>query len=121
MTQVSEAGDVEKVKLLTAIDGIGIPIASAILTVCYPEVYSVVDYRACATLATILGVEKKILRKQLGGDPAGKPEAYLAYVEKCKGEAATRGLDLRTFDRMLWGFDFYEGKNGLKDLAAPLK
>lgn len=30
-------------------------------------------------------------------------------------------FDLRTFDRILWGMDFYEGKGGLKDLATQLK
>ena len=35
----------EKVKTLLDIDGIGIPIASAILTVCYPHQFTVVDYK----------------------------------------------------------------------------
>ncbi len=64
---------------------------------------------------------KKILGKELGGDSSAKPEAYLAYVERCKSEAGSRRLELRMFDQILWGMDFYEGEDGLKDLAARLK
>lgn len=34
-----------KLKLLTSISGIEIPVASAILTLCFPEKYSVIDFR----------------------------------------------------------------------------
>jgi len=122
MTEVAEAADdLDKIKLLTAIGGIGIPIASAVLTVCYPDKFTVVDYRSCASLAKVLLLDAKSLRKQLGGDPAAKPTAYLAYVERCKGEATKEGVDLRTYDRILWGMDFYEGEDGLKDLASRLQ
>jgi hypothetical protein len=121
MTQVAAAADLKKVELLTDIGGIGIPIASAVLTVCYPKNFTVVDYRACAALAKILGLEPKALRKQLGGDPSAKPAAYLKYVERCNAEADKEGVDLRAFDQMLWGMDFYEGEGGLKELASRLK
>jgi hypothetical protein len=75
MSQIAGAEDIDKVKLLIEIGGIAIPIASAILTVCYPQKFTVVDYRACAALAKVLAVESKTLRKQLGGDPSVKPEA----------------------------------------------
>ena len=34
-----------KIKLLTSIAGVEIPVASAILTLCYPDDYSVIDFR----------------------------------------------------------------------------
>jgi thermostable 8-oxoguanine DNA glycosylase len=34
-----------KLKILTSITGVEIPVASAILTLCYPEKYSVIDFR----------------------------------------------------------------------------
>ncbi len=34
-----------KLKILTSISGVEIPVASAILTLCYPEKYSVIDFR----------------------------------------------------------------------------
>ena len=43
MTQVAESADLKKVNLLIDIGGIAIPIASAILTVCYPKQFTVVD------------------------------------------------------------------------------
>jgi len=121
MAQVWEAADLNKIELLTEIGGIAIPIASAILSVCYPRRFTVVDYRSCAALAKVLNVEPKALRKQLGGDPSAKPEAYLAYVERCKTEGERRGFDIRTFDQILWGMDFYEGKDGLKEIATRLR
>jgi hypothetical protein len=121
MTQVAAADDIDKIKLLIEIGGIGIPVASAILTVCYPKAFTVVDYRSCASLAKVLGVEQKTLRKQLGGDPVASPKAYLEYVGLCKGEATKEGLELRIYDQILWGMDFYEGEDGLKELAACLK
>jgi thermostable 8-oxoguanine DNA glycosylase len=121
MKQVAEPADVEKVKLLIEIGGIGIPVASAILTVCYPETFTVIDYRSCASLAKILALEQKALRKQFGGDPVASPKAYLEYTKCCKAQADKNGLELREYDRILWGMDLYEGKDGLKELAAPLK
>lgn len=121
MTLVAEAADLEKVNLLIDIGGIAIPIASAILTVCYKEKFTVVDYRSCAALAKVVGLDPKALRKELGGDPSAKPEAYLAYVDRCKTEAGKQGVNLRTFDQILWGMDFLEGEGGLKELAARLK
>jgi len=119
MAKIAAAEDIDKVKLLIEVGGIGIPVASAVLTVCYKERFTVVDYRSCASLAKILAVDEKTLRKQLGGDPVAKPSAYLAYVERCKLEAVKQGVsDLRTFDRILWGMDFYEGEDGLKELAS---
>ncbi len=66
-------------------------------------------------------MEQKALRKQLGGDPVANPKAYLEYVKRCKAEAAKEGMDLRTYDQVLWGMDFYEGEDGLKTLAAQLQ
>lgn len=34
-----------KLKILTSISGVEIPVASAILTLCYPDKYSVIDFR----------------------------------------------------------------------------
>jgi hypothetical protein len=121
MALVAGAADLEKINLLIDIGGIGIPIASAILTVCYKEKFTLVDYRSCAALAKIVGLEPKALRKALGGDPSAKPEAYLAYVDRCKTEADRQGVDLRKFDQILWGMDFFEGEGGLKELAARLR
>jgi len=95
------------------IPGIGIAIASAILTVCYPDDFTVADYRARASL--------KNLGEEIVGNPTAKVFSYFEYLDKCKKLAHKYNLSLRDFDRMLWAKDFYEGKNGLRYLVDGLK
>ena len=96
--------------LFPKIPGIGIAFASAILTVCYPNDFTVADYRACASLKAFCG---EIIR-----NPTAKISVYFEYLEKCKELARKYKLSLRNFDRILWAKDFYEGANGLKRLAG---
>lgn len=102
----------EKLKLLTDIYGIAIPMASAILAVCYPDQYTIADYRAKAAL--------KVLGEELLGDLTAQDSAYFEYVDKAKVLAKKHGVSLRDFDRILWGKDFYEGENGLQKLVEGL-
>lgn len=101
--------DREKVLTLNSIGGIGVPIASAILAVCYPDRFTVVDYRAKESL--------KKLSITVHGNPAETPDAYLEYVSTCVEQARVYDLSLRDFDRALWGLDFYEGAGGLAELV----
>jgi hypothetical protein len=84
----------EKVETLIAVPGIGLPMASAILTVCYPDDFTVLDYRAWATLRA-LGYR---LPKTLAWNARG----YLKYCDTCKRIAAKVGVSLRDLDRALW-------------------
>lgn len=99
----------QKLTVLTSIPSIGIPMASAILTVCYPDDFTVADYRACAAL--------KNLGEEIIGNPTAKISTYFEYLEKCKKLARKYNFSLRNFDRILWAKDFYEGMNGLKYFA----
>jgi len=103
----------QKLVILTSIPSIGIPMASAILTVCYPDDFTVADYRACATL--------KNFGEEIIGSPTAKISTYFEYLEKCKRLARKYNFSLRDFDRILWAKDFYEGTNGLKHLAKGIK
>ena|SRR3989344_8705441 len=98
-----------KVEILTKIDGIGIPVASAILSVCYPNDFIISDYRALSTLNKLLGKETLV-------NLSNSVPRYLEYLDLCKKVADEKGLNLRDLDVCLWGYDFYEGKNGLKEL-----
>jgi thermostable 8-oxoguanine DNA glycosylase len=100
----------EKLSFLDDIPGIGIPLASAILAVCYPNDFTIVDYRSCASLNK--------LGDGVKGNPTSSKKAYFAYLDKCKFLAKKFNLSLRDFDRILWGMDFYEGGNGLRELAV---
>lgn len=94
------------------IPGIGIAIASAVLTVCYPDDFTIADYRACASL------------KNFGEKGIGNPttnSSYFKYLDKCKELAHKYNFSLRDFDRILWAKDFYEGKNGLQHLVWGLE
>lgn len=103
----------QKLEVLTLIPGIGIPMASAILTVCYPDNFTVADYRACTAL--------KDFGEEIVGNPTTRTSVYFEYLEKCKKLARKYNLSLRNFDRILWAKDFYEGTNGLKNLAKGIE
>jgi len=90
----------EKVETLIKIKGIGLPIASAILTVCYPNEFTVLDYRVW----DILFKDKKVNNKNLPNTIS----SYLDYVNVCKNYAKELNLNLRDFDRAMWGRSFYE-------------
>lgn len=80
--------------------GIGIAIASAILTVCYPDDFTIADYRACASL--------KNFGEEVIGNPATKISSYFEYLDKYKKLAHMYNLSLRDFDRVLWAMSWYE-------------
>ncbi len=89
----------QKINILTSIPSIGIPMASAILTVCYPEDFTVADYRASAAL--------KNFGEEIIGNLTAKISTYFKYLEKCKKLARKYNFLLRDFDRILWAKDFY--------------
>ena len=112
MQQVAEARrPVDKVTLLTEIDGIGIRIASAILAVCYPSQFTVLDYRAWETLGSF----------QVAGLPGSiptTPNAYVQYCEACIALAEKEGLSLRDLDRVLWARSW---EDDLRDLIEGME
>lgn len=74
--------------VLTLLDGVGVPTATALLTVVFPDRHTVIDVRSTEALA------------RLGcWDGAG---GYRAYLEVCRRLAGEAGVDLRTLDRALW-------------------
>jgi len=111
-TEIAQAKTPEqRLDILTSVFGIGIPIASAILTICYPNDFTITDYRVRESL------------KELGykiSDPTASVKAYLDYLDLCKKLSHEQGLSLRDFDRALWGRDFYEGSGGLRQLIRGL-
>lgn len=100
----------EKIKILTKIKWIGLPIASAILTVCYPNKFTILDYRVW----DILLKDKKVKAK----NPPKSISEYLDYVDICKNYAKKLKLSLRDFDRAMWGRSFHED---LRDFLRKLK
>lgn len=108
MRDVSLAGAPDvKVKTLLRIWGIGLPIASAILAVCYPETFTVLDERAWESLQQIAveGLPRRFPASVRG---------YLQYCDTCRSLAEQTGFSLRDLDRALWARSW---ENDLLELA----
>ena len=84
-----------------------LPMASAILTVLYPDDFTVYDYRVCKILGKYQSLVNKIKIENMIKD-------YFRYIEDVNQEVKEKSL-LRDKDRYLWGKSFYE------DLKIDLK
>jgi hypothetical protein len=86
------------VGVLMSLDGVGCPMASAILTALDQSRWTVIDFRALSSL----------------GVPAERAEDvrfYVAhYLPECRELAGDAGCDLRTVDRALWTWSKLGGK-----------
>ena len=76
------------IAVLVGLSGVGIPVASAILTAMFPLRYTVIDKRALTSL----------------GHPTndGTICFYLQYLKKCSRLAGHYDVELRALDRALW-------------------
>ena len=74
--------------LETGLHGIQVPVASAILTAIFPNRFTVIDYKALASL----------------GCPQDFPGVgfYLEYLRTCRRIKDENRVSLRTLDRALW-------------------
>lgn len=79
-------------RVLCVLHGVGVPVASALLTVARPDRFTVIDYRAVRTL-----------REHGEWDATWPP--YVVYVETCRRLATRCGAGLRSLDRALWAWD----------------
>lgn len=75
-------------RMLTVLDGVGIPTATALLTIAFPQQHTVLDYRVTESLAHL-------------GEWAGTG-GYVEYLGACRSLARRLKVDLRTLDRALW-------------------
>jgi len=90
--KAEEQEPLAQVKALTKFKHIGVAIASAILAVCYPQRYTVVD----SYILTMLAEEGYL------SDDSMTIERYLEYNELCKRLSDAWGKSLRDVDRVLW-------------------
>jgi hypothetical protein len=84
------------VAVLTTLHGVGIPIASAILTAINPDKYTVLDYRALESL----GVD----------DWPDSIDFYVAYLNACRELARRYGKTLRNLDRAMWQWSWEQSQ-----------
>jgi hypothetical protein len=78
--------------------GLRLPMASAILSVLYPDEFTVYDQRVCDELREFEGLAEI-------SDPQRLWEGYQAYKQAVERETPA-GLSLRDKDRYLWGRSF---------------
>jgi hypothetical protein len=82
------AADVKSaVNALLPLPGVGVKMASAILTAIDPKRYTVLDFRAL---------------EALGVEDSEDLNLYVQYVEACRNMAKENGVSLRDFDRANW-------------------
>ena len=75
--------------------GFRLPMASAVLSVLYPEQFTVYDYRACDVIGDFRHLTNRV-------NPDSMWAGYVAFREKVRGTAPAH-LSLRDQDRYLWG------------------
>lgn len=108
MGSVRTISDREKLQTLVAVPGIGVPIASAILTVCYPKRFTVLDYRAWETLYEL----KRVPSNRI---PSGVDGYFTKYLPVCRRLADDMKISLRKLDLVLWG---WSQKKSIEELTA---
>ncbi len=98
----SRTSERSAVDVLDRLHGVGVPIASAILTTMFPEKYTIIDFRALESL----GIVKA---------PTGSVHYYLNYLTKCRELARKHNVPLRTLDRALWQ---WSKENGAREATC---
>jgi hypothetical protein len=84
--------------VLMGLNGVAVPMASAILTAIDQKKYTVVDYRALEALS-------------LSDVAYYKLDFYLLdYFPECQRLAKEKKVDLRTLDRALWAWSEAKGR-----------
>lgn len=81
---------------LTMLHGVGERTASAILHLCHPDPYPLMDVRAFGTLG---------LRKA----PTNWAEVWWPYTEACRKIAKEAKVSMRTLDQALWAYSDIKG------------
>lgn len=97
-TAVHQSSIRSKVEALTSLNGVGVPVASAILLFINPKRFTVIDKRAWNVLH-----ESEYLSQELSDDPT--VEEYLLYLGACWALANEYDVSLRTLDMALWALD----------------
>jgi hypothetical protein len=84
--------------ILTALDGVRVPVASTILHFAFPHRYAILDFRVLRTL-TSAGLW--LLDEAHSFTLAG----WLEYIQLMRRLAKKLAVDLRDLDKALWAFD----------------
>jgi thermostable 8-oxoguanine DNA glycosylase len=96
-----------RVKILSTITGVEVPVASAILTLCYPEQYCVLDFRNWRQVYA----DKKMKSKFSVSE-------YTAYLNLIKKKAEVFDVTAQQFDIAVWQHDIENDRDANPDLIT---
>jgi hypothetical protein len=99
----SASDDKQKLKVLIDDYKFRLPMSSAILSLLYPDNFTVYDVRVCDTLTNFKGLDSITNFEKLW-------LGYTDYIDSVK-KYEPQNLSLRDKDRFLWGKSFYEQLN----------
>jgi hypothetical protein len=86
-----------RMEALLTLGGVGVPTASTLLHVAFPDDYPILDVRALESLG----------RRGRSTYPLS---FWLDYLDACRGLAAEHGVSLRTLDKALWQYSKEAGR-----------
>jgi hypothetical protein len=87
---VRAAADRSALAVLCGLNGVEVPVASAILTAINPERFTIIDFRALESL----GITDRQAYYAI--------DFFIDYLRFCRGLASQCRVGLRTLDRALW-------------------
>jgi hypothetical protein len=94
--------DCLRMHILTALDGVGMPVASALLHFAFPDRYPILDFHVVNTLARA-GLWR-------GSEaPYFTPAEWLKFTQLMRRLARRLGVQMRDLDKALWAFDEKKG------------
>ena len=119
--EMFEAIDKDKVKILNRLNGVGIPVASAILTAVYPKEYCIIDYRTWRALLWLRKLAKKgsfafASYREYSNfldsyDACARTyKRYYNFRDTLKTIGEKRGMTPRQVEMALWKFDQTKGE-----------
>lgn len=100
----------QRLKMLIKLNGVQIPVASAILTLCFPDKYSVIDFRGWRQ---IFGEEKKY--------STYSTKEYIIYLSIIKQMAIYFGVTTQQVDMAIWQYDIENKGTKTNSEKSPLQ
>lgn len=120
-----DASENEKIKILDKLEGVGVPVASAILTVVYPKKYCIIDYRTWRALLWLRKLAKNrsfsfSSYKEYSDlldlyDRYGTASSYFGFLGTLKDIGEKWNMTARQVEMALWKFDQMKGEKPKND------
>ena len=105
----------EQIDRLTQLKGVGVPVASAILTAIFPKYYCVLDYRAWRALLWVMSAPFSFNNYREFSEIMDKfrnyasKESYMEYIKKVRKLAVAYSMTPRKIEEALWMYDKERG------------